>query len=298
MRQVRYFLEAMGVWSIYHFFNSLPMDIASSLGGWLGRTVGPLLPVNAIGDANIAASLPHLTSSERKAILLEMWDNLGRTVAEFPHMYRLNKKNYAKRITVEGGEYLQMVTQREKEGKPSLLFSGHFANWEVYLKALYESGCLVASLYRKANNPFVDRLIQEVRRPYQRTAIPKGDSGMKEWVKSVRKAIPVALMMDQKANQGMDIPFFGRPAKTAPALAILALRYDCAIFPVNMVRLGRSAHFKIIVSPPMVITKRGNEQQDTVLLLTQINAFLEACVRANPGQWFWIHNRWKKKPGN
>jgi KDO2-lipid IV(A) lauroyltransferase len=99
------------------------------------------------------------------------------------------------------------------------------------------------------------------------------------------------MMVDQKLNDGIVVPFFGRNAMTAPAIARLALRFDCPIVPVRLERrIG--ARFRLTVLPPMRVTDSGDTAADVLTEMTLINAIVETWVRANPEQWLWIHKRW------
>jgi len=92
-------------------------------------------------------------------------------------------------------------------------------------------------------------------------------------------------------NDGIPIPFFGRPAMTAPALAEFALRFDCPVVPARVERL-RGARFRITLYPPMDLPRTGDRRADVVAIMTKINAVIEEWVRERPDQWLWLHNRW------
>jgi KDO2-lipid IV(A) lauroyltransferase len=87
------------------------------------------------------------------------------------------------------------------------------------------------------------------------------------------------------------VPFFGRDAMTAPALAMLALRFDCAVLPVRVERL-RGAHFRLTVYPSLPLPQSGDRAADTLALMTQVNRTLETWIHERPEQWFWLHRRW------
>jgi len=92
-------------------------------------------------------------------------------------------------------------------------------------------------------------------------------------------------------NDGIAVPFFGRDAMTAPAIAELALRYDCAVLPARVERLPGS-RFQVTVFPPHDLPASGDKAADVLALMTQINHTLEGWIRARPGHWFWLHRRW------
>ena len=99
------------------------------------------------------------------------------------------------------------------------------------------------------------------------------------------------MLADQKMNDGIPVPFFGRPAMTAPALAALALRFDCDVLPARAERLA-GAHFRLTVFPPLPLPRTGDSHADAAALMAQVNAILETWIRDRPEQWFWVHQRW------
>jgi Kdo2-lipid IVA lauroyltransferase/acyltransferase len=101
----------------------------------------------------------------------------------------------------------------------------------------------------------------------------------------------LTLLADQKMNDGIPVPFFGRPAMTAPALAVLALRFDCDVLPARVERLA-GARFRLTVFPPLPLPRSGEPHADAAALMARVNATLEAWVRDRPEHWLWVHRRW------
>jgi len=99
------------------------------------------------------------------------------------------------------------------------------------------------------------------------------------------------MLADQKMNDGTPVPFFGRPAMTAPALAALALRFDCDVLPARVERLA-GTHFRLTVFPALPLPRTGDSHADAAALMAQVNAILETWIRDRPEQWFWVHQRW------
>jgi Kdo2-lipid IVA lauroyltransferase/acyltransferase len=92
-------------------------------------------------------------------------------------------------------------------------------------------------------------------------------------------------------NDGIPVPFFGRDAMTAPALARLARRFDCTVVPARVERI-RGAHFRLVCEEPIAVPRTDDPHADTLALMTTVNATIERWVRADPAQWFWLHRRW------
>ncbi|MFQ5659785.1 MAG: lysophospholipid acyltransferase family protein [Gammaproteobacteria bacterium] len=274
----------------YRFFGILPLHGASAMGGFLGRTIGPWLKRDKVARKNIKRAIPGIDDNQINKIIGEMWDNLGRVFGEFPHMGKLDKEDYKMITTVEGVEHIENA---KRGGRGSIFFSGHNANWEVAPKTLAIHDCPLALVYRPGNNPAIDHLIQQTRSYYQSQSVPKGKQGSRRLVRILHEAGHVGMLMDQKMNDGMKVNFFGLGAMTAPAIATLALRFDCPIIPVRVIRV-KGPRFKVTIFPPFEIIKTDDHEADVLAIMTRINAILESWISENPGQWIWVHNRWPK----
>jgi KDO2-lipid IV(A) lauroyltransferase len=101
------------------------------------------------------------------------------------------------------------------------------------------------------------------------------------------------MLNDQKLDNGIAVPFFGRDAMTAPALASFALKFRCPIIPVHVVREG-PARLHVICEPPLTLPESGDKQADVLALTTETNRILERWIREKPGSWLWLHRRWPK----
>lgn len=269
---------------LFAVLGRLPVDAASGFGGWLGRTVGPLTGAHRKAGRHLARALPEYDDAARAAVLAGVWDNFGRTMTEYAVIHRLGD-----RIAVEGHERLAALA---RAGKPALLFSGHIANWEVIFNALRTRSKPITIVYRKANNPLVDGIIADIRRPGVAGMAPKGIAGARIILGALQRGEHVIMLVDQKLSTGVDVPFFGRPAATAPAIATFALRLNVPVFPVRVERL-EGARFKVTVEEPWTFAATGDQDADVRAALTRINARLEDWIRARPGQWLWMHRRWR-----
>src|ERR1700733_11908284 len=113
-RKLRYGAEAAGFFLLMGLFRLLPLDAASRLGGWMGRTIFSRLPPDRIARANLKAAFPQKSQGEIETILSDMWDNLGRVVAEYPHLEKFGLEGPDARIRMEGGEHIQAALGAEK----------------------------------------------------------------------------------------------------------------------------------------------------------------------------------------
>ena len=264
---------------------------ASNVGGWVARTLGPRFPVSRVAEQNLRRALPELTATEHCTIIRAMWDNLGRTTAELPHLPTLSRTCEGPGWEIEGEEHIERL---KGANTPVIFFSGHFGNWEMILPIAAGLGLTVSGFYRAASNVHIDAMIQSLR---QRALGPgvsmfrKGTEGARAALLHLQRGSSLGLLVDQKMNDGIAVPFFGRKAMTAPALAQFALRFGFPIVPVRVVRLG-PARLRMVCEPPLIVAPTGCRSADTYAILLAVNATLERWIRAEPAAWLWLHRRW------
>jgi KDO2-lipid IV(A) lauroyltransferase len=285
-RSIAYLAQVLALAVVMSLFACLPVDWASGLGGSIAGLIGPRLSLSRRAAKNIARAFPENDEATNRRIIRGMWNNLGRSLAEHPHLARICAAG-SRRVEIVNGE---AVARLLASGEPGILFGGHFCNWEVGPSIIHRlMGSSLLSIYRAANNPWFDRLMKSWRPP--RIAVSKGATGGREVLRHLRGGGSVAMLVDQKMNDGIAVPFFGRDAMTAPAIARLALRFHCPIVPIRTERLD-GARFRFTVLPQIEVSVTGDQDAAILAIMTRINAVLESWVRARPEQWLWLHRRW------
>jgi KDO2-lipid IV(A) lauroyltransferase len=265
-------------------------DKASDFGGWLVKKIGPLLSQHKTTKRNLRLAFPDWNAQQIEDTALAAWENAGRTAGELPHLPSIDPYTSG-RVEIIG---LDVLDQINTSGKGAVFISGHFANWEIMPAAIVKRIPHAVMTYRALNNPHIDKRIADLRHDYG-TAVnaPKG-IGTRELMRALAKGAPVALMNDQKFNEGIPVSFFGHDAMTAPGPTRLALKYGVPIVPVSTVRTG-PARFRIEFHTPFIPEDTGHPEADIERAVQRITRFIEAQVRAEPGQWFWQHRRWPKE---
>lgn len=282
-RRLRYALETPLAYLVYGIFALLPVAAASAVGGFVLSRIGPRMGASRTAHANLQLAFPEKTEAERKDIVRGMWDNLGRVIAEYPHL-----RDMEDRLEIEGIEHFNVI--KEKGG---IFFGGHIANWEIYGLMAVRRGLRLSLLYRKPNNPWVDNLLRHARGGDSLGHITKSDKGAREIFTLLRRGESVAILMDQKLTEGIPMPFFGHDALTATALAQFALKFNCPVVPAVAQRLP-GARFRITFFPPLDIAPTDDRDADIRRILTEVNRYLETWIRARPAEWLWLHKRWAK----
>src|SRR5579859_5590330 len=278
--------EAVLLWLLYHGLGLLPLDMASALGGAIARALGPHLPPSRRAKRNLELALP---GADHDAIIKDMWENLGRMAGEYPHSASFIRD--PSRMELVGAHH---AAEMAAKGQPVIFFSGHIGNWELTYPMMARMESNGVGVYRAPDNPYLNWLFD--RRAIYPTLdmIPKGAAGARGSIEALTKGRCLTLFVDQKMNDGIAVPFFGRPAMTAPALATLALKYGTPVIPFRLIRL-KGAHFRAELFEPIIFTPSGDRSADQLRVMTEVNAILEGWIRENPAQWLWLHRRWPKE---
>ncbi len=288
-RRLRRATEAALMRGLIGLLRLMPVDRASAMGGAIGRALGPRLRVTRHARRNLQACFPEKTIAEIHGIIRAMWDNLGRTAFEYAHLSSFRFYTPDSRIEVRG---LAHIDRAIAQGRGAIFVSGHFANWELLSAGLAQRGLPVMTVYRAASNPLADEIITALRSamgtPHQ---APKGPAGARMLLSWMRERKYVAMLADQKMNDGAEAEFFGRPAMCPPAAAQLARRFGCPIVFAT-IRRTSGAHFTVEVQEPFFVQETANRNADILAGVTEINRRLETFIRAYPSQWLWLHRRW------
>lgn len=286
-RRGKFLLEALGLLLAVGILRLFSPEGASNLGGFLGRTIGPRLGITRRARQNLRLAFPEKTSPEIETIVRGMWDNLGRVAAEYPHLGRITAAD-SERIELVNVDAVKALRNGPTAG---ILVSAHLANWEVLPVVAARNGVDLTGVVREPNNPYVRPLLDRLRGIAGGARADKGARGARRAVEVLRDNRVLGLLIDQKMNTGIPLPFFGVEAMTLITPAQLALRFRCPLVPIRIERLG-PARFRIEVQPPLVLPETADRDAAVVQIMTELNRILEDWIRERPEQWLWLHRRW------
>ena len=290
--QAIYFFQAQIAKLLLTIYKMVGLRVGSWLGGLLGRMLGKIARERHIAADNLRMALPHLSEAEQKRILSQCWTHLGRVVGEFPHMARIAREAES-RVQIEGAAHVEKALQN---GGPAMFVSGHFSNWELMMLGIRRLAGKTGSLYRRANNPFMEKWIIDQRSAFMPVQIPKGSDGARVMIDLLKNDTSLGVLVDQKLGRGDPIEFFGRPTKAPSASIKLARRFNIPVIP-TVIRRRKDGpdrvHFVQHFFPAIHVPKTENMQQDIDFAMRQVYDLLEQWIAERPEEWFWQHNRWK-----
>jgi Kdo2-lipid IVA lauroyltransferase/acyltransferase len=287
-------LGRLVVWSL-KVLRRFDPDRTSDFASRCMRSLGPLLPEHRLGRANLTAAFPEKSPAEIEAILRGVWENLGRTGAEFPHLDRLWDYDPAgppaKRVEF-AHESLERFVRLRDDGKPALIFAAHLGNWELPALAAASHGLDTAILYRRPNIAQVDRAIAEIRSVNMGELIATSIDAPFKLMHALERGAHVGMLVDQYFVRGVKVTFFGRPTNANPLMARLARQIECPIHGVRVIRLP-GHRFRAELTEAVEPARNAEGKIDVAATMQVITSVIEGWIREYPEQWLWLHRRWR-----
>jgi Kdo2-lipid IVA lauroyltransferase/acyltransferase len=269
------------MWLLAH----LPMGFARACSSAMDLALPRL---RRIAMRNLEMAYPEKTSSDRKAIVDEVFRSIARLLYTFARFPRMNRENISDWIRYEGLEYFQ---QAKNAGRGVLFATAHLGNWEL---SAFAHGLMTEPMHvviRPLDNPAVDRLVEERRQLSGNRLIVKWD-GARAILRALHHNEAVGILIDQNTSlqEGVFVNFFGTPACANTAFTKIAARTGAVVIPGFALWLEAEQRYVLRFYPPLKIT--ADPADDT----RHLHALLEEVIREFPGQWLWIHRRWKTRP--
>ena len=283
-------LAAVGGRLAFAVLRLIGLRAASALGGAVLRLIGPLTRNHRFMMENLRLALPEMTPAQHAAIARAAWDNLGRTSFEYPHLDRI--ADPAGGLVHADAEVLATFERLLADGRPVLTFAAHLGNWEVPAAVAAAHGQRGAILYRRPNNRFVAADVERLRQRLMGRMIPAGLAAPIRLAEALDEGLSVGMLVDQRFGRGPRVPFFGRPAAANPLLARLARRFDAPVYGLRCVREA-GPRFRMDLVGPVELPRDASGRVDVEAATALLNRIIEGWVREHPGQWLWMHRRWR-----
>lgn len=269
-------------------------------GLWAGRRLGDLAYWVLPGRRSVAReNLERAFAGERSTpeldrLCRESFRHLGMMLVEACAFFFRPPSVLLSRVDVEGVDHLKTAAAH---GRGILLLTAHFGNWELLAAAHVYTGYPLSVVVRPLDLAVLDRVVTRFRERGGVELIPKPRA-----LRGVREALlrgwMVGILLDQNASrrEGVFVPFFGEPASTSKSLALLALRTGAPVVPVFIERQAAGRH-RVTIEPAVPPPVTGDREQDVLAFTTTFSRIVESRIRRSPEQWFWMHRRWRTRPG-
>ncbi len=282
------FLSGLALWLFRGLFRLLPHRVAVGLGAVVGTLVYAVARRRrALALANLGAAFPEKEPQQIAEMAKRVFENFGRTAAEFLRTRHLSAETVSNLVEIEG---LEKVDRALQEGKGALMITAHFGNWELMARYLTDRGYRLSVVARDANDPRTTEIVNEIRRENGYQVFSRGNAA-KFILGCLRRNELVGILPDQNAGD-VFLRFFGRECGSVVGPAVIHLRTGAPLIPIFCVRLPGDRH-RIEVHPPIETALTGDTDRDAKAIMEEVQAAIERQVRRYPDQWLWFHDRWK-----
>ena len=264
---------------------------AASICGATLRLIGPLLRGNRHADRQLHAAFPELGLTDVRRIAQGMWDNIGRTVGEYPHAREL--MNFSADTPEAGQVFMDERTAKalrhlSADTQGALMFAAHLGNWEIPAMAARTAGRKIALVYKRQPSRVITRHLIDFRSKFAARLIEAGPAAPREMVRLLRDGWLVGMLIDQHMAGGIKVDFFGHSCLVNPMLALLTRRRECPVYGARAVRQDDQRHRFELVGP-LEFPRDSTGKIDVQSTMQKVITLIESWIRENPQQWMWAH---------
>ena len=286
MKLIKYFFQFIIIFFLFIIFKILGLKNSSNFASLLSKKIGPFFRSKELISKNILKAFPNISKDDLNHLATNMWGNYGRILAEYVFLKNFRKTTPTINLKVVGQEILDEI---RKNKKPVIFISGHFNNFELMAMHIEKSGINLATIYRPLNNPFLNVLMENIRKKYIcKNQIKKGFAGSRQLLSFFKNSYSIALMIDQRVSQGIKSKFFNNEAYTTTIPAQLVKKFNCKIVPIYIERMD-DVNFTLTINNSIEYSNEHSIKDITL----DLNQRIEKMILNRPEQWIWSHNRWK-----
>ncbi len=279
----RHYLEAVLIYALPWALRPLPFAWRLSVGGaMIGAAVRWLPPLRRRIMQNLALVFPDMGAAEKRRLLRQASRHIGRG---FMVLFYSADYHQKLRNVKMAPDALDQIRAAQVKGRPVIIVSGHFGEWEAIRVMLSRAGMPSASIYRESGNPIFERHFAKAMAVGGAGLFQTGLKGTRHMLKHLKAGGVVSVLLDQRVKDGVPLDFLGKPALSSTIMAELALKTGALMVPAYA-RLN-DGRVELVVEPAI---PHGEPAQ----MIQALNDSLSAQVLARPAQWYWLHQRWKR----
>lgn len=272
---------------------SLPraLALADRVGDWIYRVL-PGTRRLALDHLALAFG-DQLSPADREPIARASFRNVARCFIEVAK-FDVIRERFDDYAEIDGWQHWERIRD---SGRGAIAITGHIGNWELLAAFLARKGVPIAAVARRLNDPRLNHRLSEFRASNGvRTILRESRASSREILKVLNEGGILALMIDQDIlTPSLSVPFFGRPARTPAAAAILSVRRGLPVIPCFAERRPGGGQ-RFVIMPPIYPPASDDRRRDILDLTRRFSEALEKQIRRNPGEWVWWHRRWRRPP--
>ena len=277
----------LGVW-LMGLLAHLPLPVLRALGWVLGRILFVLVvPRRKIALRNLALCFPQASPAQHRAWAREAFVVFCQTFLDRSWLWSAPREVVLRRVKLQGALH-------ELDGDtPTIIFAPHFYGMDAGGLALpLHTTRAFTSIFSTHPNPALDAWFMRGRQRFGDVRMLNRADGVKPIISSLRKGGLLYLLpdMDFGPNESIFVPFYGMQAATVPSLSRFARLGRAKV--VGMVTRLTPEGYVAEITPAWEHFPTDDVAFDTA----RMNRELERYINPIPGQYYWVHKRFKTRP--
>ncbi len=282
-------IEAWLLGGIFLLLRALPMQLSGALSSWLFKTFADFTSRINTARKNLRLAFPDKTEQEIQELSRETFYSLGLALSELIHMHT---------VWEQRDQRLEFSVAQESEealggDRPIVFVTAHTQAWQFTNFLAARFSLRISIIYAPEPNPYLREFFFNLRNAFP-TRLVSRDGGIRTLARELKNGHSIGLAVDTRLDGAEMIPLFGIEAPTNTTPARLALRNQCALIPVHVVRLP-DYRYRICVDKPILPDNPAASPSEQAIDMTcQLNRKFEQWIREAPGQWICLKRRWPK----
>lgn len=265
----------------------LPFRAIAALGWVVGHLIASVPSSRRrIGLRNLELCLPDWTPAARRQLLRRNFVAMVQMLLEYGYCWFASPERLRQLMRIEGIEHLKAL-----DGRPVILMMPHFTGLDLAgLRISLETP--VVSIYSRQTDPWLDEFFRTRRLRLGTGIIFSRQQGTRSVIRALRDGYRLYYLPDQDFGHrdSVFVPFFGVNAATITGLSRMAAVANAAVLPCYPRREGNG--YTLVIEPPLDNFPSADATADAA----RMNAVIEAQVRRQLHQYFWLHKRFKSRP--
>lgn len=280
-------MSRLGVWFM-GVLAHLPLPALRAFGWVLGQVLFVLaVPRRRVALRNLALCFPEASEAQRRAWARETFVRFCQAWLDRSWLWSAPREVVQRRVTLQGA-------LEELDGDtPTILFAPHFYGMDAGGLALpLRTGRPFTSIFSTHPDPAVDAWFMAGRQRFGDVRMLNRADGVKPIISNLRKGGLLYLLpdMDFGRNESIFVPLYGVQAATVPSLSRFARLGRAKVLGMytRMTPTGYVAQ----ITPAWRDFPTDDVEADTA----RMNRELQAAIDTMPGQYYWVHKRFKTRP--
>ncbi len=284
--------------TISFLLSLLPLKARRSILSFLTRFVFAVnSKLEKVSLCNLELAFPGSDLSWKHKIIRESCESVARLVTDILRFNEIKETEILSSVKFpEEKKFFDLLSS----GRPVILASGHLGNFELLARAIAQRGAKLGVVAREFRPKSLDEWWTRQRESCGNSVIPR-DGALKTAIRFLKNKKPVGILFDQNiTRQFADfVDWFGRPAATSKLIGLLASRHKALVIVISIRYDGDNKYtavYKVKDFDSIYEDTELSADRKSYLITEAISADYVDMIKENPGEWFWMHKRWKTAP--